>query len=170
MALGLGILRARDAADELWQRWLDASEESLRGHIALALGMAGVASHAAELRRSLETKELGSNLRLQLGRASGLLADSGAAPVLIDLLDHGDTVTDSSSAAQALARIGDARSIPPLLAIAKDPSRSPRPRGLAIGALGRMVEKTPLPWRIVFSVDMNYRALPPAVTEILRQF
>jgi HEAT repeat protein len=167
MAIGLGLLDAKAAADDLWKKYADSNDQSLKGHIAVALGLMRDNARAPALREEIQKKDLEPKYRLQLARALGLMSDVEALPVLVNYLRNAETLAEISTAAQAVGLIGDKSVVPALIALAKDESQPPMSRAFAEVALGILAEKTPLPWYIVFSVDANYRAKVDALSEIL---
>jgi len=167
MAIGLGLLDARSAAEDLWKKYEDSNDQPLKGYIAVSLGLMRDTTRSVALREEIKKKGLEQKFRLQLARSLGLMSDADALPALIDYLKSAETLAEISSAAQAVGLIGDKSAVNPLLDIVKNESQQPMSRGFAEVALGILAEKTPLPWYIVFSVDANYRAKVDALSEIL---
>jgi HEAT repeat protein len=167
MAIGLGLLDARNAAEDLWKKYEDSNDQPLKGYIAVALGLMRDNTRASALREEIKKKGLEQKFRLQLARALGLMSDVDALPDLVGYLKSAETLAEISSAAQAVGLIGDKSAVQPLLDIVKNESAQPMSRGFSEVALGILAEKTPLPWYIVFSVDANYRAKVDALSEIL---
>jgi HEAT repeat protein len=167
MAIGLGLLDARSAAEDLWKKYEDSNDPPLKGYIAVSLGLMRDTSRSAALREEIKKKGLEQKFRLQLARSLGLMSDADALPELINYLKSAETLAEISSAAQAVGLIGNKDAVQPLLDIVKNESQQAMSRGFAEVALGILAEKTPLPWYIVFSVDANYRAKVDALSEIL---
>jgi Ca-activated chloride channel family protein len=167
MAIGLGLLDAKLAADDLWKRFEETNDPPLRGHVAVSLGLMRIDQRAEALRATLVKKGLDPKLRLQVARALGLMRDGASPPLLIRCLREASTLVECSAAAQALALCGHESSIEPLLALAGDEDEPTIARGFALVALGRLAEKCSLPWNAPFSIDCNYRAKSDALAEIL---
>jgi HEAT repeat protein len=167
MAIGLGLLDYKIAAEDLWKKFDDSNDQPLKGYIAVSLGLMRASKYNDSLREHILKKGLDQKFRLQLARSLGLMSDAQAVPTLIDYLQTAETIAESSSAAQALGLIGDRSAVEPLLSILKNKSKQPLQRGFAAVALGIIAEKTTLPWNAVFSVDSNYRAKVDALSEIL---
>lgn len=167
MAIGCGLLDYKIAAEDLWKKFEDSNDQSLKGYIAVSLGLMRSATKAEPFRKLITTKGLEPKFRLQLARALGLMGDTQAVETLVTYLQAAETQAESASAAQALGLIGDRGAVDPLLAILRNKSKQPQARGFAAVALGIIAEKTQLPWNAVFSVDSNYRAKVPALSEIL---
>lgn len=167
MAIGLGLLECKVAAEDLWKKFEDSNDQPLKGYIAISLGLMRQTGKAETLRKLITTKGFEPKFRLQLARSLGLMGDTQAVQTLIEYLQSSETLAESSSAAQALGLIGDRSAVEPLLAILKNKSKQPLQRGFAAVALGIIAEKTQLPWNAVFSVNSNYRAKVNALSEIL---
>ena len=167
MAIGVGLLDYRLGGDDLWIKFEDSKDQALKGYIAVSLGLMRATPKAESFRSLITTKGLDPKYRLQLARALGLMGDTHAVQTLVDYLQAAETQSESASAAQALGLIGDRSAVEPLLAILRNKSKQPQARGFAAVALGIIAEKTQLPWNSVFSVDANYRAKVPALSEIL---
>jgi HEAT repeat protein len=167
MAIGCGLLDYDLAAESLWKEFEDSNDQSLKGYIAVSLGLMRSNKKAEAFRKLITTKGLEPKFRLQLARALGLMGDTQAVETLVAYLQAAETQAESASAAQALGLIGDRSAVDPLLAILRNQSKQPQARGFAAVALGIIAEKTQLPWNAVFSVNSNYRAKVPALSEIL---
>ncbi|MBU0755130.1 MAG: HEAT repeat domain-containing protein, partial [Planctomycetes bacterium] len=83
------------------------------------------------------------------------------------VLQDGQTLSVTSSAARALGVIGDISAISPLLKVMNDDSANKLARAFAVVALGILGEKTDLPWYSPIRENYNYRAKVPAIEEIL---
>jgi HEAT repeat protein len=167
MAIGLGLLEAKESAPLLVQTMKDSSDQQLKGYIALSLGLMRTGSAAELLREQLKQKGIDWRYRLNLARALGLLNDPQSVPTLMEELVSAKTLSESSSIAQALGLIGDRSSIQPLKTILADKAMPGKQRAFAAVALGLLAEKTDLPWNAEISVGLNYRAKTTAVAEIL---
>jgi HEAT repeat protein len=167
MAIALGLLDARSAADDLWKRYEDSNDAPLKGYIAVGLGLMCASNRCELLREDVQKKGLHPRFRLQVARALGLMGDVEALPLLIQYLQSAETIAESSSAAQAVGLIGDRSAVKPLLEIVNNKAKQPLQRGFAEIALGILAEKTALPWYVAFAVDANYRAKVDALAEIL---
>jgi Ca-activated chloride channel family protein len=167
IAVALGLLDAKSEAARLWKRYEESNDQPLKGYIAISLGLMHDSRRANELRDEIQKKGLDPKFRLQLARSLGLMADARSLPVLIACLQKGETIAESSSAAQAVGRFGEPDAAPPLLAIVNDPSKPPLQRAFAEVALGLLLSQERLPWPAEFSVDSNYRAKLGALAEIL---
>ena len=165
-AIALGLLDAKASEPELARCFGDKRDPALRGYLAVASGMLGDRSQAQPVRELLEKKGLDSQLRLQLARSLGLMADPRAIPALLENLRTAETVYETSSTAKALGLIGDRRAVEPLLALLADPQQAPLRRGFAAVGLGLLAEKSELPWNSIFTMATNYRARTATLVEI----
>ena len=167
MAVSLGLLSHTVAQDELWAEFEDSRDQPLKGYIAISLGLMRASGKADTIRQLIQQKGLDPKFRLQLARSLGLMGDTQAVKTLVDYLQTATTLAESSSSAQALGLIGDRSAIAPLIQIVSSKSKAELQRGFACVALGIIAEKNDLPWNTVFSVNSNYRAKVPALSEIL---
>jgi len=167
MAVGCGLLDYPLSTESLWKEFENSNDQSLKGYIAMSLGLMRQTGKAEPFRKLIVAKGLEPKFRLQLARALGLMGDKEAVETLVTYLQAAETQAESASAAQALGLIGDRSAVDPLLTILRNESKQPQARGFAAVALGIIAEKTQLPWNAVFSVNSNYRAKVPALSEIL---
>ncbi len=167
MAISLGLLGAKEAAELLWEEFQSSNDQILKGYLAVALGMTRRLEDLSTIHSLIQKNGLDFKFRLQLARALGLSGDDQAVSTLVEYLQSADTVNETSTAAQALGLIGDRTAIDPLVAVVEDRSKAPLQRGFACVALGIIAEKVDLPWNVAFSVNSNYRAKVPALSEIL---
>ncbi len=65
---------------------------------------------------------------------------------------------------RTLGRIGDARTIEPLIQMASDPGFTDGARAFALTALGGVADKADLPWNDKLSRNVNYLANPATLT------
>jgi HEAT repeat protein len=103
---------------------------------------------------------------MQVATALGLLGDREAVAVLSETLESAQTLGVSAAVAKALGLIGDESAISPLMQLASDTSKSPITRAFACVALGRLCEKTSLPWNAAIMADNNYLVAVPAIAEV----
>lgn len=167
MAVALGLLNHKAAQEDLWTEFEDSKDPPMKGYIAVSLGLMRAAGKAEQIRSLIQTKGLEASFRLQLARSLGLMGDTQAVKTLVDYLETAETLAESSSSAQALGLIGDRSAVKPLLDIVNNTTKGDLQRAFAAVALGIIAEKYELPWNSVFSVNSNYRAKVPALSEIL---
>ena len=107
------------------------------------------------------------SLRQQTAIALGLLQTPDAVPLLLKELKEADSQNVQGQVVLALAQIGDARAIAPLVEILKDNQRPDITRALACAGLGLIGDLELLPSLSRISANINYRASPDAITEVL---
>ncbi len=173
-ALALGMLGdRRPETVELLVRILEdrGLDRNLRGKAALALGLIGDPAAREPIRRTLRERE-DRALRVDTATAAGLLGDSGAVPLLVRVLnDRKASQFTLGSTVLALGRIGDVHAVRALLEIL-EPGRKngtfpDLTRALAVIAVGQITDRRPLRVLHRISRDVNYRALVPALEEVL---
>jgi HEAT repeat protein len=168
-AIGLGMLRDAGSKKRLVEAVSDKSEDKeFRAYSAVALGMIG--EPTAEVVKAITEamKERSSEeLRQQTAVALGLLSDPSAVDVLLDELKEADTQNVQGQIVLALAQIGDARTIEPLVALMKDSSKPDLTRALSCAGLGLIGDLEFIPSLSRISKDINYRAAPDAINEVL---
>ena len=152
LAIALGILRDKGAAELLRQRFESVSDAEARGHVAVALGLVG---DRASIQRIQEVVA-GSR---QAALALGLLGDKEVSLKLIDMLARATSLSSQAAIASALGLIGDARSLDSLIVVTRDRERlTDLARAFAAVALGMCADKENLPWNAKLATDSNYRA------------
>ena len=106
-------------------------------------------------------------LRQQTAIALGLLGVKSAVDLLLKELKEADSQNVQGQVVLALARIGDERTIDPLVTLLKDGEKPDATRALACARLGLIgaLEDSPSLARI--SKDINYRAAPDTINEVL---
>jgi len=165
-ALALGLLEVQGMAATIFEDFQTTTESNFKGYAALALGFLGHTDASERLRSECRAKTITPGYRMQVATALGLLGDREAVAVLSETLENAQTLGVSAAVAKALGLIGDESAIAPLMQIAADPSKSPLTRGFACVALGRLCEKTSLPWNAAIMADNNYLVAVPAIAEV----
>ena len=142
-------------------------DRELRGYAALAVGMIGVPERAAvEAIRNALRERSSEELRLQCATGLGLLAAPGTVDLLLKELAETDSQFVQGQVVLALAQIGDARTIPPLLAILRDGTRPEATRAIACAGLGLLGDLERRASLSLLTTGLNYRAVVDAVTEV----
>ena len=140
-----------------------ASEDEKLRHLAIGvLGHVGGDRETDALLQHFETKEKD---RAWVAAALGEMKAKDATPTLITLLES-ESVEERASAAKALARIRDARSLRPLLkALGKEPEARIRVRMLE--ALGRLGDERAVSSLVPLLDDDSYSKQPMRFSRIL---
>jgi len=164
--LALGLLDDQSMAATIFEDFQTTTDPSFKGYAALALGFLGHTDAAERLRSECRLKTITPGYRMQVATALGLLGDREAVAVLSETLESAQTLGVSAAVAKALGLIGDESAISPLMKLAGDASKSPITRAFACVALGRLCEKTSLPWNQPIMADNNYLVALPAIAEV----
>ena len=143
----------------------------LRGAAATALGLLGAKDGAEAVLRTLAERG-GTALEVETAAATALLGDRRATPLLLAVFsDRRASSFALGSAALALGRIGDRTALPALIDLlepGKVNGRRPNlARALAAQAIGFMADSTGGGALTRLSLDLNYRAMVPALSQIL---
>ncbi len=168
-AVALGLIKDEGARKDLVAIVTDKGEDrELRGYASIALGMIG--SRTPDVVKAIKealSERSSETLRQQTAIALGLLQTPDAVPLLLKELKEADTQNVQGQVVLALAQIGDARAIPPLVELLKDSQRPDLTRALACAGLGLIGDLELLPSLSKISSNINYRASPDAITEVL---
>jgi HEAT repeat protein len=98
--------------------------------------------------------------------ALGRLGDRATATEMVEWMAAAETnLAKLAALSEAIAQIGDRRSLEPLIRMLQDPSRGPLARAFAAVALGGICDPLPLPWNTPIGADVNYRAAVPTLTD-----
>ncbi len=166
-AVALGLARHSAAAPEL-RALLDEhqKQDELAGYICIGLALLDDAAAIPQLqqlaRRSLRRPAL---LR-QIGVALGRLGDTDAGEHLVTLLNGRElNVATLGAVAGALGQMGDGRAAAALLRVLRDESVPDLARAFAAAALGGIADDSTLPWYTPLSLDINYRAALPTLSD-----
>lgn len=166
-ALGLGLLGAAEAAPRLRADYGEVMDDGFRRHVATSLGLMGDDDAADILVGDLDREGMDPALRRSLGAALRLLGDGRARLVAARAFQDSDSLDTRLSAARSLAMLRDGRSVPMLAAAAGDEDLDALSRASACAALGRVIEKTTLPWYARACIDSNFTVPTGALEEVL---
>ncbi|MBI4882375.1 MAG: HEAT repeat domain-containing protein [Planctomycetes bacterium] len=168
-ALALGLLGAGEAIPEVRTLFEEARDSDLRGSAALALGLLRDRGSVYAL-EDLLLYAADPEMREQAAAALALLAPEQAAAALLAQYERAGTAAEAVLAAQLLARVAGPSAIPPLVRAARDQERDSLARAFALVALGRIVERSSLPWNARLALDSNFLSLCPAEELLLDIF
>jgi len=163
-AIACGIAGDTDAESILIEKLNTLSDDEVRGHLAIGLGLMGSRDAIEPINEVVAKSKYRGELLKQAAIALGLLGDKALVGNLVTMLAEAKTLTTQAAIASALGFIGDTRSVDPLVAMLQDESSTGAARGFAAVALGIVADKEPLPWNSKFSVDINYRANTTTLT------
>jgi HEAT repeat protein len=169
--LARGLVKDRDATEELVSVVSRPGDEMLRGFACVSLGLLGRARDDVKdaIRRALAERR-SVDLRRQAATALGLLRDAGTVPHLLDDLRDASSFVVQGQIVAALGAIGDQRALAPLVTLLEDRGQSTTVRAMAAVGLGLIGDPRPLPPLARLSRDYNYRASVPDLDELLYIF
>ncbi|MBL8863402.1 MAG: hypothetical protein JNK02_15530 [Planctomycetes bacterium] len=159
--LALALAGAPASGPVLLARLASLSDDEVRAHAALALGLSGVTAAIEPLRRVVPEARYRPTLLREASIALGLLGDTSVTSELVRILEDSRGLTALAAVATALGYVGDRGAVEPLLAIASDAARDASARAFAIVALGLLGDPRPLPWNTPLALDTNWW-LPPS--------
>ena len=168
-AVGLGMARDTGARGALLGLVTDRrADKDLRGYAAVGLGLMGPGgSEVTQGLRALLAERGSEDLTQHAAVALGLVRDGGAVPQLLETLRSTETQHLKGQMILALARIGDARAVEPLIALLRDGAAGADTRALACAGLGVVGDLEWIPSLARVSRDLNYRAAVDLVKEVL---
>jgi len=166
LAIGLGLNKYREAADEMRSRMLkNQAKEEMAGYLAIGLALMDDKVSIEDIKRVVDDSTRRFKLLQQAAIALGKLGDKGVAEQLQKLMTDGEpNLAKLSAIASAIGFIGDKRSITPLKNLLFDDQLGDLSRAFAAVALGGIADKEPLPWNSKIGVNMNYRAAVETLT------
>lgn len=171
--IGLGLARGREHREMLEERmWDYQRRDRARGDLLIGIGLMGEARSAEKLEESMQfhksrplaSESSGLNLLFRpivLERTAVALALLGRKSVVHTLIEHLDVAgsqTSRMAVLRALAQVGDARAVGPLLEMLRTEGHTSFTRGEAAAALGQISDPFLMPWQASFTVGVNYRA------------
>lgn len=134
--------------------------------ICQALSMLDAGASQVELRKALDKCDRRPELYEEATRALGRLGDDEIAEALLQRLVRGEANYGMQLAlATALADVGGAAQVAPLVDIVADASRSAVTRAGAARALGGIVDRKPTRWNTLLRENANYRAAVATLTD-----
>ena len=165
VAIGLGLLRAKEAAQDLRVVAFTGGARPLRIHAITALGLMEDAASAGPLRELVQTHP-DHILRGAASVALGLLGDPDAIPLLEGAAKGASTLFARGHACRWLGVIGDRGSGRVLLAIAKDRREIPFLRMFAVTGLGCLAEEADPPRLAPLGFDLDPEIRNDALDEV----
>ncbi|MEM7202399.1 MAG: HEAT repeat domain-containing protein [Planctomycetota bacterium] len=165
IALGLcGDRSAADAVEHLLRRY--RQRDRIAGFFCMSLALMEHRRSGDLIRDVVGDSEHRPLLFERGTSALAKLGDKAITTELVDLLrqPHG-SLTRLGAIANALAWVGDRRTVEPLLRLLQDESVTPLARAFAAVALGGVADKQLLPWNTDLAADTNYRATVETLTD-----
>jgi HEAT repeat protein len=171
--IGLGLARGTEHRELLEERmWDYRRRDRARGDMLIGIGLLGEARSAERLEltmqfhksRPIATESSGLNLLFRpivLERTSVALALLGRKSVvhtLLEQLEEAGSQESRTAVLRALAQVGDARAVGPVLTMLNTSKRTALTRAEAAAALGQISDPFAMPWQASYTVGVNYRA------------
>lgn len=166
LALALGLARDQGSGATILRAMKEKRDITLRGYLALALGMIPHEPGAGYLFDLLDTSHRLPLLQQQTAVGLGLMGSRHVANRLVRSLTDGSSAYMQASAAQALGFIGDRDSIAPLLKIVGDKRAQALTRAYACVALGSIGDEAPIPALAELLADVNWMAGTRTIMEL----
>ncbi|MBL8857366.1 MAG: hypothetical protein JNL28_02520 [Planctomycetes bacterium] len=157
-ALALGMRRDLQVKEALRERVLATGADEVRGRYALALGLMLDCDAGTTLRELVAGTANRPTLLREIVTSLALLGDASLTEELVRALAEAPTQADKAAFAEALALVGDARSLSPLAELATAEKVSLGVRTHAVRALGSVADLDPLPWNAPFAFNAQYLA------------
>lgn len=164
--LSSGLRGDAEAISGLMTKLSQISDDEGRGQIAVSLGLLGARGSIDHIQAIIKKSKYRPALLKQAAIGLGLLGDKSTVLDLIEMLREAKSLASQASISQALGFIGDARAVSPLIELLKDQQVTARARAFAAVALGSVADKELLPWNSRVSMDINYRANTPTLTNM----
>jgi len=165
LALGSGLLLDNRARGLVLERLEETRDPATRAHVALALGLLRDRRSAMFLAEVMDEALHKPGLMEAAALARVLVADRGLVEDLVQRLDHCSCPTSTLGVCRGLAWAGDHRAVVPLLALLEDEALSPGTRANAVEALGRVADRSVIPWDVRISAGLNYLDAPTSLTD-----
>lgn len=154
-AVALGLLGDQESADALRERLHPRESGELAGLTALALGLLRDAYAVGGLRTLLLSPAASSATRERAAWALRRIDQPLVTHLLVRELDTAVTLSESTFYARILGTVGDDSCVPGLIRRARNADLAPLDRAFSIVGLGRLLERTEVPWNARLSADAN---------------
>lgn len=165
LSLGAGLVYDPGAFDLIRERVEDTSDPQALAHLTLALGLlrerTGI--HVLEAIMDESGHKPAVMEAAALGRA--MMIDRELVGDLVERLDDCGCATSTRGVCRGLAWAGDQRAVTPLLQMVGDEDLSSGTRANAIEALGRVADRSAVPWDVRISAGLNYLDAPASLTD-----
>lgn len=164
-ALALALRGDAESSSAISARLADANDDLTRAGCAVALGLLGVDRSLPALRRLLLTASARPALLREAAIGLALLRDPALSQDLCAQLALAPGSAAQIGILNALAYVGDARSLDTLLAWTADSHGQSGVRARAVAALGSVCDARVLPWNEALTSGVNYRAEVETLTD-----
>ena len=167
-AIALGIARHSEAGKDLLEAMKKNRGTTLKGYLAVALGIANYTPAVEYLRTVLDNTDNLPLLKQQTAIGLGLMGNRDVAANLVRSLKEDSSTFVQASITQALGYIGDRTSILPLTTMLTDSKARNLTRAFACVALGTIGEDTLVPVLSELFVHHNFPATNRTLMELHR--
>jgi len=164
-SIGMGLCRYLNASDVLLEKLEEASDPTVRQHVALSLGLNGSHDAIGELRELMLDSYHRPQVLEPAAMALALLDHEPLVDELLGLEEECDCDVSRATIASALGYVGNKRAIEPLIAMLTDEEAHSRLVAMAADSLGRLADKEPRPFSLRLGGDLNYHEAPASLTD-----
>ncbi|MCA8977206.1 MAG: hypothetical protein KDC98_20965 [Planctomycetes bacterium] len=157
LAVAIGLCGYVEAAAKMRRILLANEREQMSaGYLCVGLGLLGDRESIPTLSEVLDRSLRRPFLMQHCAVALGMLGDRDASQRLLDKMKESDSAAALASLATAIGRIGDRRSIEPMITLMSDKEHTKLARAFVAAALGGVGDKDSEPWNLPLSRDSNY--------------
>ena len=164
-AIACGIVKDLGAKDKLIKNLDDVRDIEARGYTAIGLGLMNEKSAIGPIQEIVKKSKYQAELLKSAAIGLGLLGDKQLVPDLVEMLATSAGLSSQAAISSALGFIGDSRSVDPLIKLMKNQEYTALARAFGAVALGIIADKELFPWNSKISVNSNYRANTPSLTD-----
>jgi len=162
LVTALGLVGDLEAGLDV-MRWLDTGDFALRSQAAISLGLMGYTPAIPRLMSLVQTGERHPGIVRDAAIALALLRHKPVIPALVQLGAETRDMYVRGSVARALAFVGDASAVEPMLRLLQGRRSSETARTFAGIVLGVVCDKEAFPWNAKLAQDLGWSELPPTL-------
>jgi HEAT repeat protein len=161
LALAVGIAGIRSASAELRARLVRSRSPAILGAAALALGLIRDSPAAPLILEALRRTKFHPDAVSPAAEGLSLIGNASDVLALVEALGMVSGRSSHAAIAAALERLGDYRSLDPLVRLLEDPDRTYDARGCAAAVLGDIAGLSPVLWSEQAAAGANFIAPAP---------
>ncbi len=165
LALGAGLVMDSGAYELVCARIDDTSDPVALEHLSLALGLLRERTGIHVLSAVMDDAKHKSGLMEAAALGRALIADRALVADLVGRLDDCDCAVSTRGVSRGLAWAGDHRAVLPLIGMLEDEELPSGTRANAIEALGRIADRSTIPWDVRISAGLDYLDAPTTLTD-----
>lgn len=167
--LGLGLLRDGESIGRLLEA-VRSEDPILANRAATAIGSLGDELGSAAMLARMRDRTLDPRSREIAAAALARLEPDRITAFLTRIADDAITITERVLACRMIGEHADLGAIPLLVRLAKDKEEPSFTRAFAIVGLGRMLERSEIPWNQPVAIDADLRVMTGAEVAVLDIF